>query len=74
MSLSIKPTTLPKYEPASINNNNKHPQLRRNAILHKSKLIHEHEYTQPRIKEASFFLVQCATCGLSYCKLCGKAL
>lgn len=83
MSLPIKPATLPKYELASIHNSNsKHPQLRRNAILHKSKLIHEHKYIQPRIKESSFFLVRCATCGLAYCatcglaycKICGKAL
>jgi hypothetical protein len=44
------------------------------AIQSKNKLNHEHEFTTRRIKETNNFLVNCITCGIYYCDLCGKAL
>lgn len=44
------------------------------AIQSKKKLNHEHEFSTRRIKETNNFLVNCITCGIYYCDLCGKAL
>jgi len=39
------------------------------------KLIHEHEFIRATDKEANkMFCVQCITCGICYCDLCGKTL
>jgi hypothetical protein len=37
-------------------------------------IVHEHDFITTRIKEANSFLIQCITCGICYCDLCGKAL
>ena len=58
-----------KYE---ISNNGKHVELHGTTIHCKNKLVHEHDFVTAKIKETN--RVRCTTCGICYCKLCGKAL
>jgi hypothetical protein len=48
---------------------------RRTPVQCQNRLIHEHDFTTLRIKDAnSTFVVRCITCGEEYCGLCGKVL
>ena len=47
-----------------------------NAIYFQNKpIIHEYNFITAGIKETNnSFLINCITCGIYYCRLCGKAL
>ena len=71
--LFVKATGLPKCKTACCNN--RHAELQETAAKRdENKVIHEHDFIAARIKEDGFFLVHCTSCGIYYCKLCGKAL
>ena len=36
--------------------------------------IHEHDLIPIAVKDVNILLIQCITCGIHYCNLCGKAL
>jgi len=46
----------------------------RNNIQNQMIQIHEHDLIPIAIKDANILLIQCITCGIRYCNLCGKAL
>ena len=45
-----------------------------NPTQSENEFIHEHELVRARGKGTAGFCVQCISCGIYYCDLCGKAL
>ena len=45
-----------------------------NNIQNQITPIHEHDLISTAVKDANILLIQCITCGIHYCNLCGKAL
>lgn len=45
-----------------------------NSLLNQMTQIHEHDLIRKAVKDANNPLIQCITCGIHYCNLCGKAL
>lgn len=70
--LFIRTSESPKYKIAC--RNKRHAELQETAAMQdEDKVIHEHDLISVRIKKDGF-LVYCASCGIYYCQLCGKAL
>lgn len=45
-----------------------------NATQIENEFIHEHKFVRVRDKETAGFCIQCISCGMYYCDLCGKTL
>jgi hypothetical protein len=45
-----------------------------NPTQSENEFIHEHELVRARVEETAGFCVQCISCGIYYCDLCGKTL
>jgi hypothetical protein len=45
-----------------------------NNIQNQMIQIHEHNFIRKGVKAANNLLIQCSTCGIHYCNLCGRAL
>ncbi len=45
-----------------------------NNIQNQMTQIHEHNLIPIAVKDANILPIQCITCGINYCNLCGKAI
>ena len=44
-----------------------------NNIQNQITPIHEHDLVLTAVKDVNILPIQCITCGIHYCNLCGKA-